>query len=90
MLNIFEDSLAIISWAKGDHRLSSVQLNGWLNRVLTLISWFADVNFCYIYREYNVEADKLSKLARADMDDTILVKDFWDGSLKEMYSLAYV
>lgn len=41
-------------------------------------------------REYNVEADKLSKLARADMDDTILVKDFWDGSLKEMYSLAYV
>lgn len=89
-LNIFGDSLAIISWAKGDRCLSSIQLSGWIKRVHALIDWFSAIFFRHIYREFNSEADKLSKLALGVMEGSILVWEFRDGSPCKMYYLSYV
>lgn len=35
---------------------------------------FSAISFCHIYRDFNVEADKLSKLALGDMGGSIHVR----------------
>jgi hypothetical protein len=38
-------------------------LEGWKDRILDLIPFFRSVTFAHIYRERNMEADRLSKKA---------------------------
>lgn len=89
-LCIFGDSQVIINWANGKCGLSSLVLCGWMNRVHSLISRFHELSFSHIYREFNSEVDKLSKLALGDMAGSILVQKFCDGTLARLFNLDIV
>jgi len=60
-LQILGDSKVIIDWLndKSDLRVSSIE--GWKQRIKMLKRKFADIHFFHIYREYNKEADGISK-----------------------------
>ena len=56
-------TFSIIDWVVGLHSILVLQLAPWLNRVKDLIDSFHELSLTHIYREQNVQADALSKLA---------------------------
>ena len=57
------DSKVIIDWALEKHMIHVIDLKHWMNRVKALKAQFRVLQFQHIYREFNIEADVLSKRA---------------------------
>ena len=51
----------IIDWLKDKAKLDVYFLEGWKKRTKELYNYFQTLSFFHIYREFNKEADKLSK-----------------------------
>lgn len=68
---VLGDSKAIVEWAKGYYNLHTIQLFHWTNRTKILIDHFQQTTVSHIYRELNIEADGLSKLAIGFSVDSI-------------------
>jgi ribonuclease HI len=63
VLQILGDSRIIIEWLNNKGKLQAISLMAWKDRIRLLQSTFRKLSFNHIYREYNKEADHLSKVA---------------------------
>ena len=60
---IYGDSMVIISWVNGLSALEIATLKHWCNDINTLRQHAPPVSFNHIFREHNMLADGLSKMA---------------------------
>ena len=68
----------VINWVKGKASLKSLELSHWLDSIF-LKKEFSWVSFDHVYREFNQDADNLSKLVLGDMDGLIHNSFVLDG-----------
>ena len=64
-LNIYGDSKAVIEWAQGRNDIRAPHLQNLLRAIQSLQHSFEATHISHIYREYNIEADSMSKQALA-------------------------
>jgi ribonuclease HI len=62
-LQAFGDSKVIIEWLNDRGKLDICSIEGWKKRTKDLYKNFQVLSFHHIYRDFNKEADKLSKEA---------------------------
>jgi hypothetical protein len=62
-LQALSDSKVIIDWLNNRGRLQASAIKGWKHRTKELINKFQVVSFHHIFKEFNKEADQLSKQA---------------------------
>jgi ribonuclease HI len=60
-LVLLGDSKVIIDWLNQKTNLHATEIEGWMRRTRSIITDFQDIKFTHIFREYNKEADSLSK-----------------------------
>ena len=75
----------IINWANGQLQINSPHLQPLLKEIRDQISNFVSISFQHVYRELNVEADTLSKLALTLPLGLMEVKDHVDDQLVNQY-----
>jgi ribonuclease HI len=62
-LQILGDSKLVIDWLNHRGKLQAIDIKGWKHRTMELTPLFQGISFHHIYREFNKEADQLSKQA---------------------------
>jgi ribonuclease HI len=62
-IQILGDSKVVIDWLNHRGKLQAIDIEGWKLRTKELASNFLGINFQHIFREFNKEADDLSKQA---------------------------
>jgi hypothetical protein len=71
-------NLSIISNKRG--RLQASAIEGWKLRIKELIKHFQEISFQHIFREYNKEADLLSKQALQEPEGRITYYKWENGT----------
>jgi hypothetical protein len=79
-IQVLGDSKIIIEWLNQKNVLQVSTLEGWKLRIASLVNRFSSVQFFHIYREYNMEADWLSKKALIAAEGIISLQ-LWTGAL---------
>jgi len=77
-LQIFGDSKAILDWINGRSSIRNSTLLQWYQKICELKSFFGEISFQHIYREYNSKADLLSKEALSLGDGILMLKEEGD------------
>jgi len=77
-IKILGDSRIIIDWLNHKSALLVTSLEGWKQRTIMLANKFLVVQFIHIFREFNKEADKLSKKALLAPEGIICLQ-LWTG-----------
>jgi hypothetical protein len=62
-LEVIGDSKLVIEWIHGTYRLQNLTLGPILDQILNAVLLFEEISFKHVYRQFNFEADKLSKEA---------------------------
>jgi ribonuclease HI len=62
-IHVLGDSKVIVDWLNQIRNLQAINIEGWKIKIRDLATTFQGINFQHIFREYNEEADKLSKQA---------------------------
>jgi hypothetical protein len=70
-LHLLGDSKVVIDWLKKEGSLQVGTLEGWKARILKLMGRFHNLAFQHIYRNFNKEADSLSKQALEDIEGNL-------------------
>jgi ribonuclease HI len=65
------DSKVIIEWINNSGRLQANAIEGWKHRTKELIQKFQEISFHHIFRDFNKEADQLSKQVIHEPDGII-------------------
>ena len=78
-LNMHRDSKIVIEWAQERNNIQAPHLQNLLRTIRSMLPFFASLNFNYVYREYNTEADTLSKQALAIQPGIIEGEIFDEG-----------
>jgi ribonuclease HI len=78
-IQIMGDSRVIIDWLNNKANFHSSSLEGWKDRIKVLINDFQDISFNHVYREYNSEADYLSKMALKEPSGKIIYYQWING-----------
>ena len=79
----------VINWVKGKASLKTLELSHWLDSIMLKNKAFSWISFDHVYREFNQEADDLSKLDLGDMDGIIQYSYNLDGVVTEAGSLVF-
>lgn len=82
-MDIIGDSIAIINWSTGIHRLKVPALYHWKNRITQLKELFSLLNFCQVSRVFNQRADMLSKKGLNYMDGKAKISIYQKNQLLE-------
>jgi ribonuclease HI len=77
--HVLGDSKIVIDWINQSNKLQVTSLLGWKTKIRELIAHFMDIKFTHIYREENMEADALSKLALQVPEGRIFYNKWQDG-----------
>lgn len=85
-LFIFGDSKVVVDWFNGDAGLNVVALQAWKCRIQTLRSIFSSIKAMHIHREFNSQADKLSKLCLYSQFGLLQVEEFEEEVLISSFS----
>ena len=62
-MQVFGDSKMVVDWVKRKIQINAPHLQQLLNTIRRLLEFFTGFRITHIYRELNMEADGLSKLA---------------------------
>jgi hypothetical protein len=62
-LQVLRDSKVVIEWITNRGRLQASAIKGWKLRTRELLKNFKEISIYHIFREFNKEADHLSKQA---------------------------
>jgi ribonuclease HI len=62
-IQVIGDSKVIIDWLDQKGKLQAINVEAWKQRTKDLVQFFNGISFHHIFREANMEASKLSKLA---------------------------
>lgn len=87
-LFIFGDSKVIVDWFNGEANLNVLILQDWKNRILSLRPSFSFIKALHIHREYNSQADSLSKQGLSGQLGLLQVEEFDEGSLISAFSIS--
>jgi hypothetical protein len=77
------DSRVIIDWLNDKAKLDVCYIESWKKRTLDLCKKFQRLSFHHIYREFNKEADKLSKEALRAPEGRITFYQWEPGGVQE-------
>ena len=83
------DSQVIVNWVKGLAQVKSLVLHHWMESIKCLMNCFSFLSFQHVYRDLNVEVDRLSKLELGPMDGRIMFRHFSSGNLCRSGSLDF-
>ena len=75
----------VVDWAKGEIKIEAPHIQHLLSAIRDLLETFESTYFTNIYRELNVEADKLSKEALLLPPGLMEVKEFTNNLLVNQY-----
>jgi hypothetical protein len=78
-LHLLGDSKVVINWLKKEGSLQVSTLEGWKARILKLTGSFCKITFQHIYRNFNIEADSLSKQALEDTEGNLYYQKWTNG-----------
>jgi ribonuclease HI len=78
-LQVVGDSKIIIDWCKGKGRLQIISLDCWKIKIKELSTHFRAITFTHTYREFNKEADDLSKKALKEQIGKIYFTQWEEG-----------
>jgi ribonuclease HI len=78
-LQVMGDSRVIIDWLSNKSRLQVCAVEGWKTRIKDLIKRFQSISFHHIYRNFNSEADMLSKQALGEPEGHISYVRWYNG-----------
>ena len=84
-LQIFGDSKLTIDWENGQLQINAPQLQHLLRAIRSQNENFESISFQHIYRELNVDADKLSKEALLLPPGIMEIKDYENNILVNQY-----
>jgi ribonuclease HI len=70
-LNIYGDSMLVINCVNGTQTLHKYTLQPLMDDVKRLLTFFSHISFTHVYRNWNKEADQLSK------DGLVLDQGIW-------------
>jgi ribonuclease HI len=79
-LQILGDSKVVIDWLSNRGRLQACAIEGWKSRIKDLIKHFHFVSFEHIFRNFNMEADLLSKQALREPEGRITYYPWSNGT----------
>jgi hypothetical protein len=65
-LQLMGDSKVIIEWLNQKGNLHAIDIEGWKCRTKVLTTNFQEISFHHIFRDFNKEADRLSKQSLLD------------------------
>ena len=65
-IHIMGDSKVAINWLRDKGGLMVSSIEGWKKRIKLLIQNFLSIDFQLIYRDFNIDADILSKQAMVE------------------------
>ena len=86
---VWGDSQVVINWVKGNACLKSLELTHWLESIMLKKKEFSWISFDHAYREFNQDANDLSKLVLGDMDGLIHYSFVLDGAAIEAGSFVF-
>ena len=69
--------------------LNTLELSHWLDNIMLKKNAFSWIYFDHVYREFNQEADDLSKLDLGDMDGIIQYSFKLNGAVSKASSLVF-
>jgi hypothetical protein len=75
------DSKVTIDWINDKSNLDLIYLSHWKDKIRCLKNGFETINFMHIHRQYNKEADNLSKKALNDSLGWLFFEDLDNGSI---------
>jgi hypothetical protein len=78
-IQIMGDSKVIIEWLNERSELRVSSLEGWKKRIQIVMNTFESIQFFHIYREFNKEADVLSKKALNEPKGYIMLHLWTEG-----------
>jgi ribonuclease HI len=79
--HVFGDSQVVINWILGKGEIRSIAHQHWGQRILDCLDAFDKIGFSHIYRELNIEADKMSKRALTSSPGIYYYKELKDGEV---------
>ena len=79
-LHIRGDSSTIISWFNGLASLETLELAGWCIEITNLQSYFIHLESAHVFREFNVQVDRLSKEALHIPTGLLYSMEFIEGA----------
>ena len=86
-LQLLGDSKKVVDWANGRVQINAPHLQYMMAAIRDLVTSFKSVSFEHIYRELNMEADSLSKLALALQPGIIEVEEMTNGQISDYYMM---
>jgi ribonuclease HI len=89
-LQIFGDSLLVIQWMKGDYMLRNFLLQPLFSDIKNLQSTFSHISFSHVYRDKNIEADRLSKQGLELQEGTWEVFESNQGQLSSHFHESWI
>jgi hypothetical protein len=79
-LHLLGDSKVVIDWLKKEGILHVSTLEGWRARISKLTESFCNITFQHIYKNFNIEADTLSKQALEDTEGNLYYQKWTNGA----------
>ena len=81
-LRVFGDSLLVINWLNGSSLIHAKNLVHHCYRVRELTTHFEQIHFQHIFRQHNMEADRLSKKGIGCPEGILQIEEIEDGYIK--------
>jgi len=78
-IKLFGDFMVVLNWIRKSEVCHNIRLVPLLDEVLTILNSYSQFSVCYIYREYNKMADKLSKEGTQLVPGQWKIKEHKDG-----------
>jgi hypothetical protein len=78
-IQVLGDSKVVIDWLFDRARLQSSTIEGWKDKIKESLKSFIDISFGHVYREFNVEADQISKLSLKELEVQIAYSQWKNG-----------
>jgi ribonuclease HI len=73
------DSKAVLDWISNKSKLDILALNSWKTKIERLRDMFYGINFMHVHRQFNKEADILSKKALSSLSGWLFVEEIFEG-----------
>jgi ribonuclease HI len=80
-IKVLGDSRIVIDWLNNKGKLQVIALDCWKEKIRDLIKNFEEISFMHIFRDSNVEADLLSKMALQQKEGLISYNKWVEGSM---------
>jgi ribonuclease HI len=78
-IHIMGDSKVVIDWLSDKGGLMVSSIEGWKKRIKLLIQNFLSIEFQHIYRDFNTDADNLSKQALIEPEGLVTYYQWTNG-----------